>query len=508
MAKNGHLIAIALGSVVLTACAGPRIEREVAGRPQVAACVAGYEVIDRAVEAAGVRDAEAYRMPGFPYLRASRFLASFRERELSPDQFEAWVDRLAALDREGRAVELMNLPAEARDGLDTAIATRVGPGWDAAEVVEACPAVLRTADLASAAGRDQLRAAVAVPPGYSMLSRTLGLYPLSAIPIAIGYERFVEDYVAQFEDGVVAAGAPVLYAPATDRPPLAQKEIAELLATASQNPLDIPEVEGEDLARLAATFAPAFLVDVASAADRIGHPEWGEEGLPGVDVTRPAAFVRLAHAWFEDRVVAQLVYLIWFEARPKTGALDILGGRLDGLLWRVTLDRDGAPLVYDTIHPCGCYHFFFPAAEVSRRPMPQDEPSDVRERVLVPERAPSLAAGGRLIVELAAGSHYVIGLSAGSSRLEGPPTEAYRLIVSEPIPDAPLRSMPGPGGGRRSLYGPDGLVPGTERTERFLFWPMGVASAGAMRQWGHHATAFIGERHFDDPDLLDRAFAR
>jgi hypothetical protein len=63
-----------------------------------------------------------------------------------------------------------------------------------------------------------------------------------------------------------------------------------------------------------------------------------------------------------------------------------------------------------------------------------------------------------------------------------------------------------PQGGTRSAFGPDGLVPGSERTERFLFWPMGIASAGAMRQWGHHATAFVGRRHFDDADLIEARF--
>jgi hypothetical protein len=29
-------------------------------------------------------------------------------------------------------------------------------------------------------------------------------------------------------------------------------------------------------------------------------------------------------------------------------------------------------------------------------------------------------------------------------------------------------------------------------------------SAGAMRQWGHHATALVGRRHFDDADLIER----
>jgi hypothetical protein len=27
-----------------------------------------------------------------------------------------------------------------------------------------------------------------------------------------------------------------------------------------------------------------------------------------------------------------------------------------------------------------------------------------------------------------------------------------------------------------------------------------------MRQWGTHATAFVGRRHFDDADLIERRF--
>jgi hypothetical protein len=27
-----------------------------------------------------------------------------------------------------------------------------------------------------------------------------------------------------------------------------------------------------------------------------------------------------------------------------------------------------------------------------------------------------------------------------------------------------------------------------------------------MRQWGRHATAFVGRRHFDDPRLVERYF--
>ena len=69
-----------------------------------------------------------------------------------------------------------------------------------------------------------------------------------------------------------------------------------------------------------------------------------------------------------------------------------------------------------------------------------------------------------------------------------------------------LRSLALADDARRSLFGPDGIVAGTERGERWLFWPMGIAEPGAMRQWGRHATAFVGIRHFDDPNLIERYF--
>jgi hypothetical protein len=60
--------------------------------------------------------------------------------------------------------------------------------------------------------------------------------------------------------------------------------------------------------------------------------------------------------------------------------------------------------------------------------------------------------------------------------------------------------------GFRSLFDPDGFVPGTERGERFYLWPMGIRSPGAMRERGRQPTAFVGRRHFDDANLLDTLF--
>ena len=63
-----------------------------------------------------------------------------------------------------------------------------------------------------------------------------------------------------------------------------------------------------------------------------------------------------------------------------------------------------------------------------------------------------------------------------------------------------LRYASWPGEGQHEF------LAGSERPERRLFWPSGIASAGAMRQWGRQATAFVGRRHFDDADLIEKRF--
>src|ERR671910_705116 len=459
MIRIGMLRTLApLALLVIAGCAGPRaLERDLEGEPLVATCLESYQLIDDAVASAGVRDVEAHRVPGFPYLRVNRFLASFKEQDLSPARLEAWIDRLVRLDREGRTVELKNLPDGSRARLDHAIAAALGADWRALDVLERCPPILRRDDL----------------------------------------ERIDRP-----------EGAPVLYLPEVEPAAASAEEVAAILERSRDNALGISEPEGNDLESLAASFAPAYLVDTVSPADRMGHPVWLEDRVPGVDTTRRVAFVRTAQVWFDGEPVLQLVYTIWFPARPKKSPLDILGGRLDGLVWRVSLAPDGTPLVYDSIHPCGCYHLFFPAPGVERTPLPEDRPEDIRETATVPQEAPPVGPGDRLVLRLAAGSHYLTGLTLFSEGMRGRDERSYRLIIDEGPPELALRSMPLPGGGRRSLYPQNAIVPGTERAERYIVWPMGIASAGAMRQWGSHATAFVGRRHFDDPFLLDRAFDR
>jgi hypothetical protein len=237
-----------------------------------------------------------------------------------------------------------------------------------------------------------------------------------------------------------------------------------------------------------------FEIDTATAVDRIGWPAHGRDG-PTVDVARPAIFTRVVHTRYRGRVLPQLVYGVWFPERPLAGTFDPLGGRLDAVLWRVTLDDDGEPVAFDTIHGCGCYHLWFPTPRA--RLLPLRDTLD--EQAFVPASLPHVRAGERVVVRVASRTHYV---------------ENVRLVADErsdalrlpPADDDALRRLPLAAGGTRSLFGPDGIVTGTERGERWFFWPMGIREPGAMRQWGRHATAFVGRQHFDDADLFARYF--
>jgi hypothetical protein len=166
----------------------------------------------------------------------------------------------------------------------------------------------------------------------------------------------------------------------------------------------------------------------------------------------------------------------------------------NGLVWRVTLTPDGEPWVFDSMHPCGCYHQFFPTARAEAR----SAPDDLQEWAFVPQRLPRLSKGERVTIHVATRSHYIERIT-----IDAPGGASTRYTL---VPEDELRSLPMPSGERRSAFGTDGLMFGTERLERFFFWPMGIPSAGAMRQWGNHATAFVGERHFDDTDLFERRF--
>ncbi len=469
-------------SLLVSACAGLP-----AGGDQVAQCTFLLEQVDQRVRDLEVGDAEASPIRGFAYLRINRFLASFKDEVEEQPAFDEWVRRLRALDREGRQVELQNLGAA-----------------NISFTVDECAERLLSADLKDAGFKARLLSAAHSPSHYDDWVRALGLYPLTQVGVALGFDRWKADNLPTFAenpskwvDGETRYALPGKASLATD-------EIAALIDLSSQNALGVPDIEGSVLSRMAAQYAPVFAVAETSGADRIGRPFWTDDSpAPHTDTADPTIYVRLAHTRMGGEVLPQLVYTVWFPARPKEGPFDILGGKLDGLVWRVTLDRQGHPLVYDSFHSCGCYHLFFPTDRVERVAVAED--NDLREEPLTPRQAPTLERDQRMALHVASRSHYLRGLS-GAENWDG--AEVLHLVDEAAAPTFGLRSIKAQGEARRSLFRPDGMVAGTERAERLILWPMGISSPGAMRQWGTHATAFVGERHADDPYLLDEAFKR
>jgi hypothetical protein len=474
--------ALLTAAMLLASCAAAEPAR-------AESCTEWFTRLDEAIDRAGVRDAGSHRIAGFPYLRSDRFLASFRnEARDDPTAFGVWVDHLRLLDATARSYELRNLPASYIRSLG------VPDSSTAIAKTKACAAVLSRTDLGKTSQKEALIAQAAVPDDYIEPHRILGLYPLATLPFWIGVDRWQRTTVAMFwrsAYGSTEASALVRYEPRGK--PADVRQIGALFARTPADRLGVPQFRSADRELLLGAFAPVFEIGTSGDYDRFGPLAWGTGQTPEVNVRRPVVYRRLAFTRYGGQVLVQLVYTIWFPERPSEGSVDLLAGKLDGLIFRVTLDREGQPLVYDTIHPCGCYHMFFPTARVKVKPAPQPG----IEWAFVPAILPSVDPARRIVLQVATQSHYIVGLHfvPGSSR------SGYDFAE-----DDELRALPTIEGTTRSAFGPDGIVSGTERSERLLFWPTGVASTGAMRQWGRHATAFLGRRHFDDADLIERRF--
>lgn len=476
-------------ALLLAACSSIAPPRFEAASPAQRACIDWFERLDAVVAAAGVADAQETRLPAFPHLRANRFVAALaQDTRIDDAAFEREVlPQLRALDRDARAAEIANLPPGALARLGS---TRA----EAMQRSEVCGSTLTAATRLP-------RAAVAVPDDYSDAQRLLGAYALTRLPFSAGVQRHLAEVRAAFARPLETSARVQRYAVAD--PPAGGA------------------APGAQTAALLEQHQPVFEVEIESDADRPGALAWdASRGMPVVQTGRPTVYRHVAFTRYRGQTLTQLVYTLWFGARPPEGTSDLLAGHLDGLVWRVTLDAQGRALVYDTIHPCGCYHHFIPTPRATPVPAPAGEP----EWAFVPQTLAEPQAHERVVLRIAARTHYL-----ERATLEAASTAGRQALPLAVLAQDRLRMLPvvagaadAPGAGQaesaapgqappdaaptRSAYGPDGLVPGSERAERFLFWPMGIASAGQMRQWGRHATAFVGRRHFDDADLFERRF--
>jgi hypothetical protein len=501
--RCGLLAAAAAAQLVFCAPA-TAIAQESSGET-LSRCDALYEALTDTITASGVRDGSTFTVRGIPWLRTSRFLDEMRYFITDREAWQLWLDWLAEEGRSALLRELEQLPDGAVSRLCEAFAQEKGaplggpdPMQEVGRMAQIClnRTLMRTQDASRL--QSLLTGRGGNPDDYRITRRIFGLYPLFALPIGTAvthYRRKVSNRYKTPLARLKSEGRLERYAAAPRLSDTDATATADVLAAASKNPLRIPRLSQEQMALLAYRFAPVLEPDVTGDYDIPGAAHW-QNGLVAIDPDRPTLYYYGSHTILRGAPMLQLNYVLWYTKRPRRHLFDIDAGRIHGLTLRLTLDETGRPIMVDVIHNCGCYHFFFPSSQVFKAPRRER----LREDAFVPQWLPPLRSDDRLAVRIETKRHWVERLYQDSPAKSA--TKPYALVPYEV-----LEALPRDSGKTESIFTPDGLVKGrTERMERFFLFSVGIPATGSMRQRGHHPTALIGRRTFDDPRLFEKFF--
>lgn len=258
---------------------------------------------------------------------------------------------------------------------------------------------------------------------------------------------------------------------------------------------------------LVAYYAPVFVQQrVNSTAQKHPYPpeydEIGEARMrreKGVELKAFVAGPPRVYAIYEKHPIdghdhVQLTYTAWYPAHPRMKLIDLEEADIDSCVVRVTLDGQHAPLFYETIAACGCFHKVFverwleDAAAAQYGP-PEKGKTYAVERTVKRSIAWEVAGvveeprdrPGRPVVFIKAGDHKVLGLGS-TARLRVPPGADVRPYELAEYSD--LYSLPIEGEGGVAPFfdlNQGGKVYGAQRKERFIFSLIGVDDAGHPR---------------------------
>lgn len=270
-------------------------------------------------------------------------------------------------------------------------------------------------------------------------------------------------------------------------------------------------------------FAPTIVME--DTPDRNYPPScdrFGEVYLTGepadihvnINTSWPVVYTYRAEAKINGRRYAQLAYSWWFPERPAMVEDDPAAGRIDGDTFRITLDRNGRPGVFEVVQSCGCGHLVYVARHVEeqarrqfggvmegKRLAVEKQVAGKRDLIVsgvidVPEQ------GAHPMVYILAGYHEVSGVdcAVGLQQPDAVVSErhGYDLRPYELLDRLPL------GDGVASMFGGDGLVHNAGRKEGYLLAPTGMLSAGQPRKRGTQKIRW-DDFSLDDPHLLEQA---
>ncbi len=198
--------------------------------------------VDQAIAKAGVTDAGAARIAGYPYLRITRLLSSYRN-EVPAQSFESWVDQLQGLAIEGWQVELMNLQTSAKQRLAKIANTMYPAKPTLIEALQDCGKILRKHDLDGLARQAKLKEKAIAPSEYRLWQRIVGLYPITSLAFRLGikywHQQTLETYQIPLAN-LPVKGQLIRYTPTGNRPHLKPDEVIDMIKSSSNNTWGIP----------------------------------------------------------------------------------------------------------------------------------------------------------------------------------------------------------------------------------------------------------------------------
>jgi hypothetical protein len=210
----------------------------------------------------------------------------------------------------------------------------------------------------------------------------------------------------------------------------------------------------------------------------------------------------------------QLTYTAWYPAHPRMKTIDLESADIDSIVLRLTLDAHNAPLFYETIAACGCFHKIFvtksveEAAAAAYGPPEKDKKYSIERTV---KDAIDWEVAGvvdqpreqsrRPVVFVKAGDHKVIGIGS-AARLRVPPgaeTHPYALAEYSELYSVQVEGS----SDRAPFFDVGGKVWGADRKERFVFSFIGLSDAGTPRANGQIKLHF-DQSTWDDTTIYEK----
>ncbi len=238
-----------------------------------------------------------------------------------------------------------------------------------------------------------------------------------------------------------------------------------------------------------------------------------ENALPGVNTDKPSVYAYVDRKRIQGRMTRQLVYTIWYPEHPKLHTFDPEAGPMEGWTFRITLNRDNAPMIYESVSNCGCYYKVFPTRRLEDNAKREFKEKETGKSFYLEKKIPGKidavvpeivdqgkAPAARPVLYYSAGAHQFVTVRPVPEMEEGDrlaPRETYQLLPYEELESLPFNQR------RASLFDKNGLVRKADRLECTLLKPSGIFHAGHPRQ-RYTQLIYFDQSEFDDSGLFEK----